>query len=73
MDIMQQLGPIRSAGMGLTTPDWQELVAFAGASRLALEPWEHRLIKRMCAAYLREFNAGKDPFCIPPVERGFIQ
>lgn len=69
LDLMQQLGPIRSTGMGLTTPDWQELAAFAGASRLALAPWESRLIKGMCAAYLREYNAGKEPLSMPPIER----
>lgn len=70
LDLLQQLGPIRSGGMGLTTPDWQEVVAFASASSLDLEPWEYRLIRRMCAGYLREFNAGKEPLSIPPIERG---
>lgn len=69
LDMVQQLGPIRSAGMGLTIPDWQEVVAFASASSLDLEPWEYRLIRRMCAGYLREFNAGKEPLSIPPIER----
>ena len=69
LDLMQQLGPIRSTGMGLTTPDWQELAAFARASGLALAPWENRLIKQMCGAYLREFNAGREPLCMPPIER----
>jgi len=55
--------------MGLTIPDWHELAAFATACGLALEPWEYRLIRRMCSGYLREFNSGKDPFCIPPIER----
>lgn len=69
LDLLQQLGPIRSAGMGLTTPDWQEVVAFASASCLELEPWEYRLIRRMCAGYLREFNAGREPLSMPPIER----
>ncbi|MCR6502595.1 hypothetical protein MUO32_26565 [Shinella sp. CPCC 101442] len=69
LDTLQQLGPIRNTGMGLTIPDWQELAAFGNACGLALEPWEYRLVRRMCSAYLREFNAGKDPFCIPPIER----
>lgn len=56
--------------MGLTTPDWQEITAFAAASGLALAPWEFRIIRKLCAAYLRELRAGEDPFCIPPIERG---
>jgi hypothetical protein len=69
LDIMQQLGPIRSLGMGLMVPDWQEIAAFAEAFRLRLEPWEFRLIRRMCSAYLREFDAGKEPLSMPPIER----
>lgn len=69
LDAVQELGPIRSTGMGLTTPDWQELVAFASANGLSLAPWEFRIIKKMCGAYLREFRAGEDPFCIAPMER----
>jgi len=69
LDIMQELGPIRSAGMGLMVPDWEEIAAFASAFRLPLEPWEFRLLRRMCSAYLREFNAGKEPLSMPPIER----
>ena len=69
LDMVQQLGPIRSTGMGLTIPDWQEVIAFASASGLDLEPWEYRLIRKMCSGYLREFNAGKEPLSIPPIER----
>ena len=70
LDVMQQLGPIRSTGMGLAAPDWQEITAFASAFKLHMEPWEYRLIRKMCGAYLREFNAGKEPLSMPPIERG---
>lgn len=69
LDAVQELGPIRSTGMGLTTPDWQELTAFAYANGLTLAPWEFRIIKKMCGAYLREFRNGEDPFSIPPIDR----
>lgn len=69
LDIMQQLGPIRSVGMGLMVPDWQEITAFASAFRLPLEAWEFRLLRRMCTGYLREFSAGKEPLSMPPIER----
>ena len=69
LDTVQQLGPIRSTGMGLTIPDWQEMTAFAAASGLHLAPWEYRLVRKMCAGYLREFNAGKEPLSMPPIER----
>lgn len=70
LDAVQELGPIRSTGMGLTTPDWKELVAFASANGLSFAPWEFRTIRKMCAAYLREYRAGEDPFCIAPADRG---
>lgn len=56
--------------MGLAIPDWQEIAAFASAHGLAFAPWEFRVIRKLCAAYLRELRAGEDPFCIPPIERG---
>lgn len=70
---MQELGPIRSLGMGLMVPDWKEIVAFASAFNLPLKPWEFRLIRRMCSGYLREFNAGKEPLSMPPIERGVLE
>lgn len=70
LDAVQELGPIRSSGMGLTTPDWQEVVAFASANGLSFAPFEFRIIRKMCAAYLREFRAGEDPLCIAPIDRG---
>jgi hypothetical protein len=69
LDALKELGPIRSNGMGLGTPDWQELVAFASANDLALQPWEFRLIRKMASAYLSGFNSGKEPLSIPPIER----
>ncbi|WCK26654.1 phage tail assembly chaperone [Agrobacterium pusense] len=69
LDALKELGPIRSNGMGLGAPDWQELVAFASANDLALQPWEFRLIRKMAAAYLSGFNSGEEPLSIPPMER----
>ncbi|WP_249740705.1 hypothetical protein [Agrobacterium rubi] len=69
LDTLKELGPIRSNGMGLVTPDWQEIVAFATANGLALHPWEFRTLKKMASAYLHGFNSGKEPLSIPPMER----
>lgn len=69
LDTLKELGPIRSNGMGLITPDWQELVAFASANGLRLQPWEFQTLKKMAAAYLAGFNSGKEPLSIPPMER----
>ena len=69
LDLVQQLGPIRYTGMGMTVPEWHEVTAFAHAAGLSLAAWEYRLIRRMCAAYLREYSAGKDPLSMPPIER----
>lgn len=67
---MQELGPVRSNGMGLSTPDWQELVAFAHATGVDFDGWEYQTLKRMCVAYLSGFNSGKEALSIPPMERG---
>lgn len=69
LDALQELGPIRSTGMGLTTPEWQEIVAFANANGLDFAPWEFRIIRKMCSRYLAGYNSGKDPLSIPPIER----
>lgn len=69
LDALEELGPIRSTGMGLTTPDWQEMVAFAAANGAVFAPWEYRALKKMASAYLSGFNSGKDPLSIPPIER----
>lgn len=70
IDIVHQLGPVRSNGMGLSVPDWSEIVAFSTANGLHLAPWEYRLIRSMCKAYLSGFNSGKEALSIPPMERG---
>jgi hypothetical protein len=70
IDIVNQIGPVRSNGMGLDIPDWKELVAFSEANDIDLEPWEYRLIRSMCRAYLSGLNSGKEALSIPPIERG---
>lgn len=67
---MRQLGPIRSNGMGLAIPDWKELTAFAEANGIDMLPWEARLLRSMCKAYLAGFNSGSEALSIPPMERG---
>ena len=70
IDILHQLGPVRSNGMGLSVPDWSEIVAFATANGLPLDPWEYRLIRTMSKAYLAGFNSGREALSIPPMKRG---
>ncbi|KQQ72929.1 hypothetical protein ASF70_15775 [Rhizobium sp. Leaf321] len=73
LEAMRELGPIRSNGMGLTTPEWQEITAFASANGLRLAPWEYRAIRKMCSAYLSGLQSGKEPLSIPPNERAALQ
>lgn len=61
---------MRSNGMGFSTPDWQELIAFAHATSVELDAWEFQTLKKMCGAYLSGFNSGKERLGIPPMERG---
>lgn len=69
IEAMRELGPVRSNGMSLTIPHWQELEAFARSNGLDLRPWEFRAIRKLCAAYLSGFNSGKEALSIPPIER----
>jgi hypothetical protein len=70
---MHQLGPVRSNGMGLSIPDWSEIMAFMIANGVRPEPWEARTLRAMCKAYLSGLNTGKEPLSIPPIERGSEQ
>lgn len=70
IEAMIELEPIRSNGVGLVVPDWQEILAFKDANELPLVAWENRLIRKMCKVYLSGFNSGKEALSIPPMERG---
>lgn len=70
LNLVQELGPVRSNGMGLTAPDWTEITAFAASHGLDLLPWEFRAIRRMCLAYISGLKTGVEPLSIPPMERG---
>lgn len=69
LDALQELGPIRSTGVGLSTPEWQEVTAFAHANGLDFEPWEFRILKKMCGRYLSGYNSGREALSIPPIDR----
>jgi hypothetical protein len=70
LNAVQELGPVRSNGMGLTAPDWTEITAFASSHGLDLIPWEFRAIRRMCIAYISGLRTGVEALSIPPMERG---
>lgn len=70
IEIMREMGPFQSNGMGLVVTPWAEMKAFAAAMRVDLEPWEFTLLRRMCAAYLSGYQTGREPLSIPPMERG---
>jgi hypothetical protein len=50
---------------------WRELEAYANISPIDWLPWELMTIMRMSKAYVAEKRV-KDPFRIPPIDRGEV-
>jgi len=66
-ELMMEIGPVRSNGTGLAPTDWPVVAAFARVK--ALDHHDTSTLAAMCWAYFSEFQAGEDPFRIPPIER----
>lgn len=69
-DLLFEVGPVESNGMGLAPLSWQEITAFASATNEISEPWELRALRSMSEAYLAELERGKNLLCIAPADRG---
>ena len=70
IDIMVELRPTRQDGMGgVHCVDWSELRAFGKVTGLLTEPWEYRVLMKMCKAYLNGWYEGKEVLSISPMER----
>lgn len=70
LDLLFEVGPVQSTGMGLGPLSWQEIMAFALATNEITEPWELRALRTMSEAYLAELDRGKSLLCIAPADRG---
>lgn len=69
VDAMMRMGPSRAAMEGERAADWPEIDAFSRCTGALLDGWEMETVWRMAQEYTMERRNGKDPLCIPPVER----
>ena len=68
LELMMELGPVRSTGEGLTATDWPVVAAFAGVK--GLDHHDTSTLAAMCRAYCDELQAAESPLRIPPIDRG---
>lgn len=66
VDILMDIGPIQSNGMGTSPITDQHLYYWQYNMEQKLAPWECRLIKKMSQAFLHYYEKGKTPNTIAP-------
>lgn len=67
-----EAGPTSVAGQGAIPLTWADLEAWQQGIGVRLPPWQLRLLRRLSAEYLAEFNQADDPEAQPPWERQSI-
>ena len=65
-DRLIEIGLTEAAGMGSAPLSWREIDAWCNRTRVDLEPWESRLIRRLSIAYLAEGGRAESETCAPP-------
>lgn len=65
-DRLIELGLTQAAGMGAGPISWSELDAWQRQTRVAIEPWEARLLRRLSTIYLAESRKAESENCPPP-------
>ena len=66
---MLDMGPLESNGWGMTAKPDGAILDYMRGTGITTEPWEFRALRQMCRAYRDGNSAGKDPLCIPPIDR----
>lgn len=66
VDLLFEVGPTESRGMGPGPLSFQELNAWQQAMRRRLQPWEVGFIRRLSMVYAAQSVEAEDPDCAPP-------
>lgn len=65
-DRLIEIGLSEAAGMGTVPLSWREIDAWSNCTRVILQPWEARLIRKLSSAYLAENRKAEKESCPPP-------
>ncbi len=65
-EILLDLGPAVSSGMGLTAVTYTDIVNWMTATGVALSPWECQTLKAMSKAYANQAAISSDKNCPSP-------
>lgn len=61
-----EIGLTEAAGMGAGPISWQSIAAWQQVTRVALPPWEARLIRQLSVEYLAEGRKAESENCPAP-------